>query len=195
MDFVLYDEEGKPVKENETGELYLIPPSIGLSQTLLNKDHEDAYYRDCPNGPRGEILRRHGDLFLRLANGYYKAQGRSDDTMNLGGIKVSSIELEQIIAEHKLIKENAAVSVQIEGEGREDLIVFAVLRTEIETDSLKKELNAMLARKLNPLFKIANLAIVTELPRTASNKLMRRKLRNIYIQEFFNHGNQDREDE
>ena len=33
-------------------------------------------------------LRRHGDIFERLPGGYYKAHGRSDDTMNLGGIKV-----------------------------------------------------------------------------------------------------------
>lgn len=34
-------------------------------------------------------LRRHGDEFERLPNGYYKALGRCDDTMNLGGIKAS----------------------------------------------------------------------------------------------------------
>lgn len=33
-------------------------------------------------------LRRHGDVFERLPGGYYRAHGRSDDTMNLGGIKV-----------------------------------------------------------------------------------------------------------
>ena len=34
-------------------------------------------------------LRKHGDALVRLPNGYYMAQGRTDDTMNLGGIKVS----------------------------------------------------------------------------------------------------------
>lgn len=35
-----------------------------------------------------QLLRRHGDEFERTASGYYKAHGRTDDTMNLGGIKV-----------------------------------------------------------------------------------------------------------
>lgn len=35
-----------------------------------------------------QILRRHGDEFERTAGGYYRAHGRADDTMNLGGIKV-----------------------------------------------------------------------------------------------------------
>ena len=38
-------------------------------------------------------LRRHGDEFERLPNGYYRALGRCDDTMNLGGIKVSVLGL------------------------------------------------------------------------------------------------------
>lgn len=37
-----------------------------------------------------QVLRRHGDVFERNAVGYYRAHGRADDTMNLGGIKVSS---------------------------------------------------------------------------------------------------------
>lgn len=36
-------------------------------------------------------LRRHGDEFERLPNGYYRALGRCDDTMNLGGIKVGAL--------------------------------------------------------------------------------------------------------
>lgn len=36
-----------------------------------------------------QVLRRHGDVFERTAKGYYHAHGRADDTMNLGGIKVS----------------------------------------------------------------------------------------------------------
>ncbi len=50
--------------------------------------------------PAGEVLRRHGDQLARLPGGFYRAQGRADDTMNLGGIKVSSLELERVIDHH-----------------------------------------------------------------------------------------------
>lgn len=45
---------------------------------------------------RGDAtLRRHGDIFQRLPGGFYRAQGRSDDTMNLGGIKASCLSLHE----------------------------------------------------------------------------------------------------
>jgi acetyl-CoA synthetase len=181
IDFVILDEDGTPVDEGQMGELFLIPPAIGLSQTLLNKDHEEVYYAGCPEGPNGEVLRRHGDQVARLHKGYYKAQGRADDTMNLGGIKVSSLELEQVLETHEAVYESAAIAVQPEGEGQEKLVVFVVLRTETEAETLKKELGKRIAKKLNPLFKIHDLVITGELPRTASNKLMRRKLRARYV--------------
>jgi acetyl-CoA synthetase len=179
-EFVILGEDGRPVPEGEAGELYLIPPSIGMSQRLLNKDHHEAYYEGCPRGPGGEVLRRHGDQIARLPGGFFKARGRSDDTMNLGGIKVSSLELEQVVNEHPEVYESAAVAVQPEGEGAERLVIFVVTGGAIDGDRLLKELKIRIAQQLNPLFKIHDLVVVEELPRTASNKLMRRSLRARY---------------
>jgi acetyl-CoA synthetase len=180
IDFVILDEMGNTVSEGEAGELFLIPPSIGLSQELLNEDHERVYYAGCPTGPNGEILRRHGDQFVQIHKDLFKARGRADDTMNLGGIKVSSLELEQVLDSHPAVYESAAVAVQMEGEGADRLVAFVVLEQETETDSLRTELRSMLRKKLNPLFKLHDLVVTSELPRTTSNKLMRRKLRNGY---------------
>lgn len=182
IDFVVLDEAGRPVPEGGTGELFLVPPSIGLSQTLLNDDHHRVYYEGCPRGPRGEVLRRHGDLVTRHAAEFFRAQGRADDTMNLGGIKVSALELEQVLDRHPAVYETAAVAVQPEGEGADRLVVFAVLRTPLGTgpdarDRLIRELQDELGRRINPLFRIHDLVVTPDLPRTASNKLMRRELR------------------
>ena len=180
IDFVILDEDGQPVPEGGMGELFLIPPAIGLSQTLLNKDHEAVYYADCPAGPGGEVLRRHGDQIARLPGGYYRARGRADDAMNLGGIKVSSLELEHVAEEHAAVYECAAIAVQPGGEGREMLVLFVTLKKPSAKPKLKSELRKLIAEKLNPLFKVHDLVIVEQLPRTASNKLMRRKLRAEY---------------
>ena len=80
LDLVLLDEDGRPVAEGEPGEAWLVPPSIGLSHTLLNADHDAIYYDGAPAGPAGEALRRHGDRMLRLPGGFYRAQGRADDS-------------------------------------------------------------------------------------------------------------------
>ncbi|MCB9059128.1 MAG: AMP-binding protein [Calditrichae bacterium] len=181
IDFILLDSKNKPAESGQSGELYLIPPAVGLSQTILNRNHEEVYYKGCPKGPAGEVLRRHGDQMIRLNDGFYKAQGRADDTMNLGGIKISSIEIEQVAEQHPSVYECAAISVQPLGEGQEKLVLFVHADIpDLKIDQLKKELSQKIAQRINPLFKIYDLKVVKKLPRTASNKLMRRTLRDMY---------------
>jgi len=180
LELVILDDDGRPIAGGAEGEVFLVPPSIGLSQTLLNRDHDEVYHDGCPTGPDAEPLRRHGDRLARLPGGFFRAQGRADDTMNLGGIKVSSLELERVVDHHPAVGESAAVAVQPGGEGAEQLVVFAVLTEPTDRDALMNELRRSIASELNPLFKIHDLVIVDSLPRTASNKLMRRKLRAGY---------------
>ena len=127
------------------------------------------------------MLRRHGDEIGRLHNGYFRAQGRADDAMNLGGIKVSSVELERVIESHPAIQEAAAVGVQSEAEGPEKLVVFVVIRSQHDDEGLRPELQQRVAVELNPLFRIDELVTLDSLPRTASNKILRRQLRAQYV--------------
>jgi acetyl-CoA synthetase len=177
VDVVILNDDGAPVPEGEMGEAFLVPPALGLSQELLNRDHDRVYHDGCPSGPEGQVLRRHGDHIARVGKGYFKAQGRADDTMNLGGIKVSSIELERVVNDHASVYESAAVAVQPGGEGAEKLVVFVVLEKDASEAGLKAALGKSIAMRLNPLFKVHQVVTVDSLPRTASNKIMRRRLR------------------
>lgn len=180
LDMVVLRDSGRPAGEGEIGEVFLVPPSIGLSQRLLNRDHDEVYHEGCPRGPAGEVLRRHGDQMARLPGGGYRAQGRADDAMNLGGIKVSSLEIERVLDAHPEVRETAAVGVQTGREGAERLVVFAVPEEGAEQERLRRELGVLLREHLNPLFRLHDLVLAGELPRTASNKLMRRELRARY---------------
>jgi acetyl-CoA synthetase len=179
LDFVLLDEAGAA---GDVGEVFLVPPSVGLSSMLLNRDHHEVYFKDVPPGPNGEKLRRHGDEIERLPGGFYRAHGRVDDTMNLGGIKVSSAELERTLNPIEGVVETAAVAVTPPGGGASLLVVFVVLEpgASPDPDALKKSMQGEIRSKLNPLFKIHDVVSVDSLPRTASNKVMRRKLRAAY---------------
>lgn len=159
------------------GELFLVPPSMGLSVELLNRDHHATYYADVPTDTKGRTLRRHGDYFERLPGNYYRAGGRSDDTMNLGGIKVSSAEIERVLNLTADVSETAAVAVSAEGGGPSQLIVFVVPDESCDRETLPGRMNRRIKSDLNPLFKIADIRFIDSLPRTASNKVMRRKLR------------------
>ena len=182
IDLRILDSQGQTAARGENGEVFLVPPSIGLSQKLLNADHHEVYYKNCPPDPDGNPLRRHGDQVCRLTDGFFAAKGRMDDTMNLGGIKVSSVELEKVIGSHPAVVECAAVSVQLEGESLERLVVYVIINSDISPEKLKPELSRLISGKLNPLFKLHDLVITPDLPKTASNKLMRRVLRNQYIE-------------
>ena len=179
LDVVILDESGEPA---DAGELFIVGPSIGLSTTLLNKDHHEVYFAGAPRGPHGEALRRHGDQMERLPGGGWRAQGRADDTMNLGGIKVSSAEIEHILQSVPEIVETAAIAVSPEG-GPSLLVIYAV-RSAVQVlskEQLGAAMQAAIKRDLNPLFKIHDLVVIDALPRTASNKVMRRELRARYL--------------
>lgn len=176
LDFRILDEHGR---ETPNGELFLVPPSIGLSTRLLNRDHHEVYHAGVPAGPGGELLRRHGDQFERLGGGYCRTLGRVDDTMNMGGIKVSSAEIERTVGTLPGLKECAAVAVPPPGGGPSLLFLFVVPGPGEQNDpeALRLILQKRIAEHLNPLFKVQRVVVLDALPRTASNKVMRRVLR------------------
>lgn len=182
--FILGDD-GHPIPPDDPGigELALSPLMFGASSTLLNADHYNIYFENMPSW-NGKILRRHGDVFERTPKGYYRAHGRADDTMNLGGIKVSSVEIERICnSVDSNILETAAVGVPPPGGGPERLVIAVVFKDSDNNPplevlgSLASSFNLALQRKLNPLFKVYSIVPLSSLPRTASNKVMRRVLR------------------
>jgi acetyl-CoA synthetase len=186
-DFVVLSADKKPCTPGEEGELFLIPPAIGLSTRLLNADNDHVYYHDCPV-VHGTTLRRHGDQIIVGHDGRFQSGGRADDAMNLGGIKIGSVEIERTVTEHvDGIIEAAAVAVPQPGGGPDSLIVFVVVKEErkaAQKDDLKKDMQHAIRRYLNPLFRVADVVSVDSLPRTASNKVMRRVLRKQYLDGF-----------
>ncbi len=180
LDFVLLDDDEQPA---DSGEVFILPPSIGLSTELLNRDHHQVYF-SAPTSPDDDIpLRRHGDQIERLPKGYYRAHGRVDDTMNLGGIKVSSAEIERVLNEVEGVGETATIAVSPLGGGPSQLVVYVVSASDTtgEIEVLREKLQKAIRTRLNPLFKIGDVVVADSLPRTASNKVMRRVLRDQYM--------------
>lgn len=201
------------------GEIALVSPCLGLSTHLLNRDHFTTYYDGMSTGPRGEVLRRHGDeievvrsdahLRRRRAGAqgesevvpfapntttlpYLRALGRCDDTMNIGGIKVGSVEIERVCNLAPGVKETAAIAISGPKGGPSKLVIYAVLSVEggedatageggsVDTAAIRTTMQKLIKSRLNPLFGISDVVTTTALPRTASNKVMRRVLRDGY---------------
>ena len=175
-ELVIADEDGRLC---DHGEVFLLPPAMGMSTQLLNRDHHEIYYAGTPthNGVR---LRRHGDQIERLAPYHFRVHGRADDAMNLSGIKVSSAEIERVLNAIEGVTETAAIAIPPPSGGPSLLVVYAILEVG---GNVQEEMQQMIRRELNPLFKIHEVVAVRELPRTASNKVMRRVLRERYREE------------
>ncbi|XP_066333172.1 probable CoA ligase CCL12 isoform X1 [Miscanthus floridulus] len=189
--FVILDEQGTPYPDDVpcTGEVGLFPLYFGASDRLLNADHDKVYFDGMPIY-KGRQLRRHGDIIQRTVGGYYIVQGRADDTMNLGGIKTSSVEIERVCNRaDECLLETAAVSIKPSGGGPEHLAILAVLKdrsAQYDVNLLKRKFQTAIQKNLNPLFKVSYVKVVPEFPRTASNKLLRRVLRDQLAQELSN---------
>ena len=174
--FVILDENNA---ETNKGEVFLIPPIMGLSTQLFNKNHHEIYYKNTPKFKTQ--LRRHGDEVQQLENGYFKILGRVDDAMNLGGIKVSATQIEEVLQSLDFIRESAAIAVAPKNGGPSNLVVFYIENESVLNEIEKLEtVKQQIKTKLNPLFKVADLVKIDKLPRTASNKIMRRTLRDHF---------------
>jgi acetyl-CoA synthetase len=179
--FQILDEDGEPA---EIGEAFLCDSALGMSRCLLNADHDEIYYRDVPDAPNGKRLRRHGDQMQRLPNGYYAAMGRADDTLNLGGIKVGCAEIERAIASCDKICEVAVIGVPQPGGGPTRLVACVGMgEAVLDKVLLHQELQSIIKEKLSPLYHLNDVWLCNSLPRTASNKILRRELRKAYLEQ------------
>ena len=179
-EFVIVNEEQLL---SDKGEVFLVPTAMGLSHKLLNKNHHETYYKNTPQ-IEGKLLRKHGDFLVQLNNGYYRVMGRTDDSMNLGGIKVSSLQIEELVNNHLAVMESAAIAVSPKDGGPALLVLYVVPNGTTDKELLQYELQKLIKAELNPLFKIHDIVITEKLPRTASNKIMRRVLRKQYANEI-----------
>jgi acetyl-CoA synthetase len=162
-------------------EAYISVPALGLSQNLLNYDHDLEYFKENQNLIEEKTLRKHGDSYelIKLEERtFYKCRGRTDDTFNLNGIKCSSVEIEQLLMLHGSFNDIAVVT--FEERGLEKLAVFYCSEEPIDEVCLMSELQTMISTQLNPLFRISKIIKIDILPRTASGKLIRKDLRSVF---------------
>lgn len=177
LNITILDEHGQVAN---LGEVAIIPPSMGLSNELWNADHHQVYFANMPR-LHDLLLRRHGDLVEHLPNGYYKLLGRADDTMNLGGIKISAAEIERVLCHLPDILEVAAIAVAPAQHGPSQLIIYASSHADLNPAEVRTIMQQRINQQLNPLFKIHEVIVLRELPKTVSNKIMRRRLRELYL--------------
>ncbi len=164
----LLDESGQEVGPGVVGDLWVSGPSSATQ--YWNK-------RELSRATFQGRWTRTGDHYLRDEEGFYTYQGRSDDMLKVGGIYVSPFEVEAALVEHPAVLECAVVGDRDES----DLVkprAFVVLRGGHEaSEELAAALKAHVKERLAPYKYPRWIEFTAELPKTATGKIQRFKLR------------------
>jgi acetyl-CoA synthetase len=171
----VYDEQGKEVGPGGGGYLVLKKPWPAMLRGIFGDDqrYKDTYwskYEDIYLAGDGARIDQDGDFWLL---------GRIDDVMNVSGHRISTIEVESALVDHKEVAE-AAVTSRADSVTGEAIVAYVTLKggAEGSVDKLE-ELRNHVAQKIGPIAKPANIVFTPELPKTRSGKIMRRLLRDV----------------
>ncbi|HVL27567.1 MAG TPA: hypothetical protein VM390_05430, partial [Acidimicrobiales bacterium] len=128
-------------------------------------------------GPRRDDWLRTGDRALLDAEGFLHLRGRIDDIEQVGGISVSPLEVEAVLARHPGVTE-VAVAAVLDAEGASRLLAFVVPGSGAPSaPELEAELLALARDELAPFKVPRSVHLVAALPRTPTGKLRRYVLR------------------
>jgi benzoate-CoA ligase len=168
MDARIVDEHGRPVAPGEIGNLYI--KSDAVCSCYWNQHEKTKETID------GHWLRT-GDKYRQDADGYFWYAGRADDMLKVSGVWVSPAEIESTLVEHPAVLEAAVV-----GRKDEDELVkpaaYVVLRKGLApAPELAHELQEYVAAHLASYKRPRWLEFLPELPKTATGKIQRFKLR------------------
>jgi benzoate-CoA ligase len=164
----IVDDEGKPVRRGEIGDLLVSGPTSA------------AFYWNNRERCRGTFMgrwTRTGDKYFEDEDGYYVYCGRSDDMLKVSGMYVSPAEVEAALIAHEDVLEVAVVGAPDEN-GLVKPKAFIIAKPGIAADEdLVRALEAHAKGLLAPFKCPRWYAFVEDLPKTATGKIQRFKLR------------------
>ncbi len=176
-DVKVVDDEGRLLGPNEQGSIVIaLPLPPGCAQTLWN-DHPrylQAYLKTYPG------YYHTGDGGYVDEEGFVYIMGRTDDVINVSGHRLSTGEMEELLALHDAVAECAVIAVQddLKGHVPVGLVVFKD-GAQVTEGHLQRELVALVRERLGALACFQRAVVVKRLPKTRSGKILRAVLRKI----------------
>ena len=176
-DVHILDADSNEVEPGVTGEIVMrLPLPPGCLSTLW---HDDDRFIDS-------YLLRHGGAYVtgdggyRDQDGYLYVMGRIDDVINVAGHRLSTGEMEEVLASHPAVAECAVIGVHdpVKGEVPRG---FVTLKAGVDTDPaiLTAEMVALIRERIGPVAGLRRVDVVEALPKTRSGKILRKTMRGI----------------
>lgn len=182
-DIRIFGENGTELGPNEEGYVVIkLPLPPGTLMDLWNDSERfkagyltkfDGYYFSGDGGFKDE-------------DGYIYITGRVDDVINVAGHRLSTAEMEEIVASHNAVAECAVVGANDDLKGQIPL-AFVVTKAGIEMEhfQLEQEIVKLVREQIGAVASLRNVVIVQRLPKTRSGKILRKLIRSIADQTEF----------
>ena len=176
-DIEIFSEDGVELGANKEGSVVAkLPMPPGCLPTLWKNDERfrKGYLEKFP----GYYLT--GDGGHKDDDGYFYIMGRIDDVINVAGHRLSTGQMEELVAMHDSVAECAVVGIADELRGQRPVaLVLLKDGTLIEETKLEEELVGLIREKIGAVAYFKNATVVKRLPKTRSGKILRKIICNI----------------
>ncbi len=161
---------------NEAGELVCVKPFPSMPIEFLNDKYDEkykkAYFTKYSN------VWHHGDFVIKTNRKTFIVEGRSDATLNPGGIRIGTAEIYRHVENHEKVKEALAVGQDWEGDQR--IILYLILKEGVLLDiELNIEIKSLIRQKASPRHVPSKIFQVEDFPRTRSGKISELAVKDI----------------
>ncbi|MBT5108454.1 MAG: acetoacetate--CoA ligase [Rhodospirillaceae bacterium] len=171
----VFDDDGNAVR-GDKGELVCVKPfptmPLYFWDDASGARYHDAYFDKFPN------IWRHGDFLELTENGGYVIYGRSDATLNPGGVRIGTAEIYRQVEQLDEIVEGLVIGQDWDNDTR--VVLFAVLRDgAVLDDGLRDRIRKRIRQNCTPRHVPAKIVQVADIPRTRSGKITELAVRDV----------------
>jgi len=165
-----FDATGAPCPPGEVGELVITRPMpsmpVGFWDDPGGERYRAAYFEDFPG------LWRHGDWITFTDDGAAVLSGRSDATLNRGGVRLGTSDYYAVVEELPEVADSLVVHLDGRGGDAGELVLFVALApgVEVEVGELSRRIASALRAELSPRHVPDRVEVVPTIPRTLSGK-------------------------
>lgn len=174
-DAAVVDDNGNPVAPGVLGNLVIRKPFPMLCRTLWREP--DRFYSSYYSQVEGSYFT--SDLALVDEDGHFWVVGRSDDSFNVAGHRLSTMEMESAVLEVPGVSEVAVIGIPDEIKGEVPFIFVRLADGYEETEDLQAAVRKNIEEYIGKIALPKTVLVVDELPKTVSGKIMRRLLKEV----------------
>ena len=183
IDVDVFTDEGKSVSDGEKGELVVKKPFPSMPVKFWGDDDGQKYHKAYFN--RFENIWHHGDFIERTINNGFIMRGRSDATLNPGGVRIGTSEIYQQVEDIDFITEGLVVGQDYNDDIR--IVLFITTKNNEELDDEKiKTIKSKIRKNCSPKHVPSLVIKVPEIPRTKSGKIVELAVRKVIHGETIN---------